>query len=141
MSNIIKISAVTLRISNMKRSCKFYSQIPGFKLVYGGSANDSFSTFQIGSIQHSVYLNLELINNADLRNPDNDKDRRNFGRIIFHVDDVDKIYLFFRNSKEISKNISFEQPPKNAPWGERYFHIREPDGYELSFAKPIEKEI
>jgi uncharacterized glyoxalase superfamily protein PhnB len=103
--------------------------------------NDSFSTFLIGSIQHPVYLNLELINNADLRNIDNDKDRRNFGRIIFHVDDVDKIYLFFRNSKEISKNISFEQPSKNAPWGERYFHIREPDGYELSFAKPIEKEI
>jgi hypothetical protein len=27
----------------------------------------------------------------------------------------------------------------DAPWGERYFHIREPDGYQLSFAKPIKK--
>jgi hypothetical protein len=27
----------------------------------------------------------------------------------------------------------------DAPWGERYFHICEPDGYELSFAKPIKK--
>ncbi|HET6589631.1 MAG TPA: VOC family protein [Candidatus Nitrosocosmicus sp.] len=139
MSNMIRISAITLRISNMKRSCDFYSQIPGFKLVYGGSVSDSFSTFRIGSIPHPVYLNLELINNADI-NLDNDNDRRFFGRIIFHVDDVDKLYLYFRNSREISKFISFEQPPRDAPWGERYFHIREPDGYELSFAKPIEKE-
>ena len=33
---------------------------------------------------------------------------------------------------------SFENEPTNAPWGERYFHIRKPDGYRLSFAKPIE---
>ena len=32
---------------------------------------------------------------------------------------------------------SFENEPTNAAWGERYFHIRKPDGYQLSFAKPI----
>lgn len=140
MSDMIRISAVTLRISDMRRSCDFYNQIPGFKLVYGGSVNDSFSTFQSGNIQNPVYLNLELINNTDIRNPNKDNDRMYFGRIVFHVDDVDKLYLYFRNSREISKIISFEHPPRDAPWGERYFHIREPDGYELSFAKPIEKE-
>ena len=25
--------------------------------------------------------------------------------------------------------------PTDAPWGERYFHLRDPDGHELSFAK------
>lgn len=33
-----------------------------------------------------------------------------------------------------------EQPgleaPRDAPWGERYFHVRDPDGHELSFATP-----
>ena len=28
--------------------------------------------------------------------------------------------------------------PADAPWGERYFHIKDPDGHELSFAKPID---
>jgi hypothetical protein len=33
--------------------------------------------------------------------------------------------------------ILFENEPADAPWNERYFHIRDPDGYQLSFAQPI----
>ena len=42
---VYKISAITLRIKKMERSCRFYSQIPGFRLVYGGSFDDIFSKF------------------------------------------------------------------------------------------------
>jgi hypothetical protein len=54
------ISAVTLIISNMERSCKFYSNIPGFKLLYGGGSKDSFTTYQIGKYKNITYVNLEL---------------------------------------------------------------------------------
>jgi hypothetical protein len=27
--------------------------------------------------------------------------------------------------------------PADGPWGERYFHLSDPDGHELSFAKPL----
>ena len=60
---VYKISAVTLIIKNMERSCNFYSQIPGFKLVYGGSSDDTFTTYEIGEIGEyatKMYLNLEL---------------------------------------------------------------------------------
>ena len=30
--------------------------------------------------------------------------------------------------------------PKDAPWGERYFHIRDPDGHEISFARRLEDD-
>ena len=30
--------------------------------------------------------------------------------------------------------------PQNAAWGERYFHITDPDGHELSFARRIDDE-
>ena len=43
-----QISSVTLIIKNMERSCNFYSEIPGFKLVYGGSPDDTFTTYEIG---------------------------------------------------------------------------------------------
>jgi hypothetical protein len=43
--------------------------------------------------------------------------------------------LFF-----IQNIISFEDEPRDASWGERYFHIREPDGYQLSFAMPIKSK-
>ena len=132
---VYRISAVTLIISNMERSCNFYSQIPGFKLVYGGLYNNTFTTFEVGENIPKMSLNLELS-----RRNDNKKEisRRHFGRIIFHTEDVDKLYSYLKNNKSISNMICFEDEPKNATWGERYFHIYEPDGYQLSFAKPID---
>jgi len=29
------------------------------------------------------------------------------------------------------------ESPQNAPWGERFFHIADPDGHELSFAEVL----
>ena len=141
---IHKISAVTLIIENMERSCRFYSQIPGFKLVYG-SSDDIFTTFEIGEEEHEskMCLNLELRINHNREPPnhitanDNGWRRKHFGRIIFHTEDVDKLYSYFKNNDSISSLISFENEPTNAAWGERYFHIIEPDGYQLSFAEPI----
>jgi catechol 2,3-dioxygenase-like lactoylglutathione lyase family enzyme len=125
--NIYRISAVTLKIRDMKKSFNFYSKLPGFKLIYGG-ATDPFTTFEIeGS---NMYLNLELIN--DIR-----MDQRDFGRIIFHTDDVDGLYRYMKNDKSISEAVTFETEPADAPWGERFFHVREPDGYQLSFARPL----
>ena len=139
MIDVYRISAVTLIIKNMKRSCNFYSQIPGFKLVYGGSADDSFTTYKIGN-NTSAYLNLELNLDSNINNPTNYLDKGHCGRIIFHTDDVDILYSYLKSNKEISNMISFENEPKDAPWKERYFHIREPDGYQLSFATPIKQE-
>ena len=137
-----KISAITLRIKEMNRSCRFYSQIPGFRLIYGGSFNDIFSTYEIGESNDSkIYLNLELIRPTNDRNNQNDYVttlRNHFGRIIFHTDDVDKLYDYFKNNESISADVIFENAPTDAPWGERYFHIREPDGYQLSFASSLE---
>ena len=61
MVKVYQISAVTLIIKNMERSCNFYSKIPGFKLVYGGSYDDTFTTYEIGEDIPKMYLNLELI--------------------------------------------------------------------------------
>ena len=60
MSEVYAISAVTLIIRNMKRSCSFYSEVPGFELIYGGSIDDPFTTYQIGKRKQHMYLNLEL---------------------------------------------------------------------------------
>ena len=122
-------------IKNMKTSCSFYSQIPGFKIVYGGSSNDSFTTFEIGENSPKDYLNLELSDTTT-----NNYARKHFGRIIFHTEDVDKLYLYLKSNSSVSNIISFEDEPKDASWGERYFHIREPDGYQVSFAMPIKSK-
>ena len=142
MMRVCAISAVTLFIENMERSCSFYSRIPGFKLVYGGSATGSFTTYEVGIGQSQNYpktfLNLEL---SSPIGPDSkiDDRRKHFGRIIFHTEDVDKLYFYLKKNQDLSTAILIEDEPRDAPWGERYFHIREPDGYQLSFAEPSKK--
>lgn len=126
----MRISAVTLAVENMKRSCDFYSRIPGFALAYGG-AGSRFTTFQIGTCgAHTMYLNLEK-KTGSLGNA------RDFGRIIFHTEDVDGLYSYMKNDSVISTLALLENEPKDATWGERFFHVRDPDGYQLSFAKPL----
>jgi catechol 2,3-dioxygenase-like lactoylglutathione lyase family enzyme len=134
---VYKISAVTLSVKNMEKSCKFYSIIPGFKVAYGGSSSDSFTTFEIGEgSTYKMYLNLEVKRNIDstIRHH---SDKMDFGRIIFYSVDVDELYSRLTNDASISELVSFENEPMNASWGERFFHMRDPDGYQLSFAMRI----
>jgi catechol 2,3-dioxygenase-like lactoylglutathione lyase family enzyme len=135
--NVYRLSAITLNIKDMGKSCNFYSRIPGFKLVYGGAA-DPFTTFEIGD--SNMYLNLELTNDATFKHAGIGVKPRDFGRIILHTEDVDSLYRYMKNDGAISQAVSFETEPADAPWGERFFHIREPNGYQLSFASPISKD-
>ena len=87
---VTKISAVTLPISDMKKSVDFYSKIPNFKIVFGGP-DSQFTSFLIEDGEKS-YLNLKL---DEARLP-------NFGRIIFYTDDVDELFAYMENDETIS---------------------------------------
>ncbi len=122
---ITKISAVTLLVSDMKRSVDFYSKIPNFKIVYGGS-EAQFTSFLIDDTVKS-YLNLKLSKTCST----------DFGRIIFYTDDVDELFAYMENDETVSELGKVESKPEDATWGERFFHALDPDGYKLSFATPI----
>ena len=125
---VSKISAVTLLDSDMKRSVEFYSKIPNFKVVYGGS-DSQFTSFLIDNAVRS-YLNLKL----------NKTHSTDFGRIIFYTDDVDELFAYMQDDKIISELGKFESKPEDAVWGERFFHMLDPDDYKLSFATPLGDE-
>ena len=125
---VSKISAVTLLVSDMKRSVEFYSKIPNFKIVYGGS-EARFTSFLIDDTMKS-YLNLKL----------NETHSTDFGRIIFYTDDVDGLFAYMQDDKTVSELGKFESKPQDATWGERFFHMLDPDGYKLSFATPLGNE-
>ncbi len=128
-----RISAVTLFVNDMNNSCGFYSRIPGFTLTY---SSKNFTTFTLGdNIGKQTHLNLELANQDILF----DNKLKDFGRIIFHADNVDALYCYLNNDDSFSKLIIIESKPENAKWGERYFHVRDPDGYQLSFAQPLKE--
>lgn len=116
--NVQSISAVTLAVADMARSVDFYRDKVGLEIIYGGSSA-SFTSFRVGY----GYLNLIL---------DSQVARAWWGRLIFHVDDVDALY-----AQLIKAGLSPSTEPADASWGERYFHINDPDSHELSFAKPL----
>ena len=110
------LDAVTLAVRDMARSVLFYSNL-GFEIRYGGE-DAVFTSFHVGA----GYLNLQLA--PTVRVP------RNWGRLIFHVSDVDAMCA---RARAAGYEPDFE--PTDAEWGERYFHIKDPDGHEMSFAK------
>ena len=116
---IESINAVTLVVRDMSKSVDFYKDKVGLTLLYGGR-EASFTSFKIGD----GFLNLIL----DVRSHPTW-----WGRLILHVNDVDSFY-----SRLTAAGLSPTTKPEDAPWGERYFHINDPDGHELSFARPLD---
>src|SRR5262245_24178724 len=118
--SIESISAITLATHDMARSVRFYRAL-GFGLHYGGE-DAAFTSFTVGS----SYLNIVQAG------PDHGWAW--WGRVIFHVADVDAMY-----ARAVGKGLRPQFAPRDASWGERYFHITDPDGHELSFARPLEQ--
>lgn len=116
------ISAVTLVTADMARAVAFYVAL-GFSLSSGG-ATAPFSAFRAG---HG-FLNLQL----DERRERQRAAEPVWGRVVFWVDDVDAMC-----HRALAAGFEPEGHPADASWGERYFHLRDPDGHELSFARPL----
>jgi catechol 2,3-dioxygenase-like lactoylglutathione lyase family enzyme len=108
------ISAVTLAVQDMARSVEFYEKL-GFKVVYGGR-HSAFTTLRSGE----AFVNLS----AESR-----YEHRWWGRVIFRVDHVDAHHRTLE-----TQGLPVEAP-RDAPWGDRFFHVTDPDGHELSFAE------
>jgi catechol 2,3-dioxygenase-like lactoylglutathione lyase family enzyme len=114
------ISAVTLATHDMARAVRFY-RLLGFELLYGGETA-SFTSFKAGG----QYLNL-IAQSPERR-------WSWWGRLIFYNSDVDGLH-----AKLVAAGYPPDTAPRDAEWGERFFHITDPDGHELSFAWPLQK--
>ena len=117
MPEIRSISAVTFATRDMARAVRFYEAL-GFSIAYGGEGA-TFTSFRVGT---------ESLNLARADDPPS----TSRVRVIFHVDDVDAMYAHV-----LARGFTPETPPRDAAWGERYFHLTDPDGHALSFARAL----
>ena len=102
----------------MGAAVRFY-RLCGFELLYGGESA-SFTSFRAGD----SFLNL-IAEPASVSW---------WGRAIFYDDDVDALH-----ARLVAAGIEPAAPPRAATWGERFFHVTDPDGHEISFAWPLER--
>ena len=119
------ISAVTLLTSDMAASVAFYRAV-GLRLRYGGD-DAAFTSFVAGA----GHLNLQR-REPPAPPPGGPSRQEVWGRVILWVDDVDATHR-----RLLAAGYTPEAEPADAPWGERYFHVRDPEGHELSIARPL----
>jgi len=118
---IESISAITLATHDMARAVRFY-RLLGFELLYGGE-DAGFTSFRAGA----GYLNLTA--------QPGERRWSWWGRAIFYDSDVDALH-----TRLVAAGLTPGTAPRDAEWGERFFHVTDPDGHELSFACPLAKE-
>jgi catechol 2,3-dioxygenase-like lactoylglutathione lyase family enzyme len=112
-----EINAITLVCTDMAASVRFYSSL-GLAITYGGP-DSPFTTLAFGS----GHVNLQCTG---------DSPGTGWGRVVLFVDDPDEIHR-----RAVVAGYTPLGYPTDATWGERYFHIHDPDGHELSFARPL----
>jgi catechol 2,3-dioxygenase-like lactoylglutathione lyase family enzyme len=118
----LSINAITLTTARMGESIRFYEAL-GFRVAYGDALSE-FVTLA-GGDDRSCFVNLIAVpTDADVAT--------GWGRAIFHVDDVDALYR-----RAVANGLSPRAEPRDASWGERMFPIYDPNGHDLSFAKPL----
>src|SRR4030095_16964153 len=118
MPEIRSISAVTFATPDMARAVRFYEAL-GFSIADGGET-DAFTSFRVGK------------GSLKLAKTDDQPPWTGRVRVIFYVDDVDAMYAHV-----LAQGFTPEARPRDAKWGERYFHLTDPDGHALSFARPL----
>ncbi len=117
---ITGISAVTLATHDMARAVRFY-RLAGLDLLYGGE-DAAFTSFKAGG----TFLNL-ILQPAE-------RQWSWWGRVIIYETDVDALH-----ARLAAAGHRPSTEPRDAEWGERFFHVADPDGHEVSFAWPLRR--
>ena len=84
-----RISAVTLKVASMPTSMRFYRDLLGLEIIYGGE-DAYFSSLRTRDGIYPI-LNLERGNPVT-----------RWGRLIFHVPDVDRFWAYLMGKGLIS---------------------------------------
>ena len=116
--NVQKISAATFLVASMPAFVRFCRDLLDMEVI-DGDESGYFSSLRTKDGKDPI-LNLEHGDPAT-----------QCGWLIFHVSDVDGFWAYFK------KKGLHPESPRDASWGERCFHMCDPDGHELSFACPI----
>jgi len=113
------LNAITFHTSDMARACAFWEAV-GFGYAYGGP-DATFTSLRAGG---ATFVNLQLM--------DDHVSSPSWGRMIIHVESPDTTHAAL-----LAAGYRPHAEPRDAPWGERYFHVTDPDGNEISFAQPL----
>jgi catechol 2,3-dioxygenase-like lactoylglutathione lyase family enzyme len=121
----MKVTNILLWVQENKLSEKFYKKL-GFDVT---ASTAGYSEVKLGSFE------IVLVNMRDEDEFAGDSLAGEKGRgmyIYVRVEDVDKTY-----GELLGKGFQPRSEPRDWPWGNREFVLKDPDGYKLCFWQPI----
>ena len=123
----VHLEGLTLAVSSVRRSKKFYGETLGFEVIV--DAAPDFAMVRVGgkgggtigllSLRHAVGGKGKRVTPA----------MRSGVHVELSTSDLDGLY-----EKLKARGVEFDEPPHDEPW-ERSACARDPDGYTLEFAQ------
>jgi catechol 2,3-dioxygenase-like lactoylglutathione lyase family enzyme len=122
-----KLDSLLFYVSNVGKTVDFYRKI-GFEQtrLEKNLAEVSLKSFRLQFIDQSTAKDPEFRKEATAR-------QKGSGLYIYiEVEDIDEYHKSL-----LEKGLKPSGQPRNWPWGNREFVIRDPDGYKLVFHQPL----
>ena len=124
-----KLSTVFLIGRNLKASRKFYTESLGLKEA---SATADHIRYDVGGVALVIHA---PISDEEMRAWNLEPVREPLGAgvvVTLQAKDVDATH------KELTlRGADIVFPPRDAPWGVRFFMLRDPDGFLIEVSRPI----
>ena len=121
----------TLMVEDIAKSLEFYTQTLGFEEMGRMAAPDG--TLVFGNVK---WKDIYIMFGSTAWMPPEAVPHRGAG-VDFYIagdaeDDIDQYYLMLKE-----KGVTIIKDIEDQFWGDRTFSIKDPDGYQLTFAKPV----
>lgn len=103
------LEGLTFHVLDLERSCEFYARLPGAVLV--AHRPGVFALFRIGKAHLGLLQSKTTGLHLEVSTPD-----------------LDKFY-----DRLVAAGVEPVGAPRERPWGERTFNVRDPDGNLIEF--------
>jgi catechol 2,3-dioxygenase-like lactoylglutathione lyase family enzyme len=127
---VITAVAAELFVSDIQKSCDFFTQKLGFTVVYTygeppfyGQVKRDAARLNLKHMDRPV-IDPELREREQLLSAD---------MVVDTADEIEHLYLEFQKA-----GVDFQQTLMRQPWGAKNFVVRDPDGNLLLFAGPAD---
>jgi PhnB protein len=126
-----KMLSPTLMVEDIGKSLEFYTQTLGFEEIGRMAGPDGNLVF--GNVK---WKDIYIMFGSTAWLPPEALPHRGVG-VDFYIagdkeDDIDRYYLMLKE-----KGVNITKDIEDQFWGDRTFSIKDPDGYQLTFAKPV----
>lgn len=120
----MKVTNLLFWVQDNELSQKFYKKL-GFTVVH---SDDQYSTVKLSNFE----ILLLTMRDEEMFAKDSMSSEKGRGMYIYiQVDDVDSKYESLK-----AEGFVPATEPKDWPWGNREFILKDPDGYKICFWKP-----